>query len=62
MSLPLLIQPESKIVLLKKVLTSLINAIGLIVPPCPPAPAATNINPSTPASVAFSACLLLIIS
>ena len=55
-------QPESKIVFLKKVLISEISEIGLSVPPCPPAPADTRIKPSTPASIAFSACLFLIMS
>ena len=38
------------------------NGIGLRVPPCPPAPAAKKIRPSTPASEAFSACLFFITS
>ena len=38
-------------------LISCIKAKGDNVPACPPAPAATNISPSTPASDAFSACL-----
>ena len=59
MSLPELIQPDSRIVFLKIFLISVINGIGLRVPPCPPAPAATKIRPSTPASEAFSACLFL---
>ena len=41
---------------------SAMNGIGFKVPPCPPAPAATKINPSTPASAAFSACLFFITS
>ncbi len=49
-SLPELIHPESRIVFLKKDLISATNGIGLIVPACPPAPAETSINPSTPAS------------
>ena len=61
-STPVLIQPDNIIVLLKTFLTSEINDIGLSVPPCPPAPAETRINPSTPASDAFSACLFFIIS
>ena len=61
-SRPLEIQPERSIVLLKNFLTSAIKGIGFSVPPCPPAPAATKIKPSTPASAAFSACLFLMTS
>ena len=58
-SFPLLMDPANRIVLLKNFLISLTNAIGLIIPACPPAPAATKINPSTFASAAFSACRFL---
>ena len=61
-SFPLLIHPDNKIVFLKIFFTSEIKEIGFVDPACPPAPAATKTSPSTPASVAFSACLFLIIS
>ena len=43
-------------------LISWINANGEVVPACPPAPAATAINPSAPFSIALCAKRLLITS
>jgi len=41
---------------------SWMSAIGEVVPACPPAPAATAINPSAPLSIALRANVLLITS
>ena len=59
---PSVIAPESAIGPLKNLLTSLTKAKGFRVPACPPAPAPTKIRPSTPASIAFLACLIEITS
>ena len=49
--------PDNSSVPSKTCLISFTRANGLAPPVCPPAPAATAINPSTPASIAFPACL-----
>ena len=56
------IEPDNIMVPSNHFLTSLSNAKGDRAPACPPAPAQTKINPSTPCSAAFLACLTLITS